>query len=269
MVLMENIPRRDLPPDDAMRGRVRKAGVAGVAAFTVLGGVGVGQAARVEKELTDSGVESTSAQDVHSQRDLLGETAEIVAQPIQDKELSAHLEKEVTAEYQEPAAWWPAGVKQNWLAIQKTANEYQLNPYLVATIVAEESMGQNVQNQSGATGVMQIMPSTAQEVARLRHRAYYNMNDTTQNLDYGCWLIHYLDEKYISGQGVDLESDMGIAMLAVYYGDGEGAGEMWVKNGYSKSLLSAQAKHVTPLWTAMYHGRDQAHSAVFEKIRGK
>lgn len=265
-MLMESIksPRvnetsQDLLPDRSMQKRIGKVGAVGVSALALVGSLAVDQMANAE-------VRPEPKSQVVSAEELHGLRVDTSEPTIQQKETEKSVENK--AEYVEPAEWWPVGVRENWLKIQATAREYELDPYLVATIVAEESGGQNIQNQSGATGLMQIMPGTAQEVARLRHRAYYNMHDIAQNLDYGCWLIHYIDQKYISGQGVELETDFGIAMLAVGYGDGEGALQVWAQNGYQPQHLSDQARHVTPLWSDMYHSKDKPKSLVYAKQRG-
>lgn len=260
---METYPNRQLPPDEAMKKRAKKVGIIGIGTLGAMSGISINQA-RTEIHLSQPN-QTISAEDVHGSRENK-DTTESSISPIElDKTSQEVLDQ---AEYLQPALWWPTEVKTNWNLIQNVASEYMLDPYLVATIVAEESGGQNIQNQSGAAGLMQIMPSTAQEVARLRHRTYYNMNDTAQNLDYGCWLIHYIDENYISGRGVDISSDLGIEMLAVYYGDGVGAGELWAKNNYDPNLLSAQAQHVIPLWTGMMNNIDNPHFSPFEN-RGK
>lgn len=258
---METSLRREKEPDDKMRQRVRNTGIVSVSALAAMGAVGIGQAALAERQPVGQ-AKSVSAEDSH--------VARIEAEhPSTRESIDKVNSPEKSPQYGEPATWWPTEVKQHWSVIQATANEYLLDPYLVATIVAEESMGRNISNSSGAEGLMQIMPSTAQEIARLRHRAYYNMQDVGQNLDFGCWLIHYLDDKYIKARGIDINSDMGIAMLAVYYGDGEGAGEVWARNGYKHDLLSEQASRVAPLWTGMYHDRTEPKSQLFEKTRGK
>ncbi len=262
---METIPRNNTEPDEDMRKRVRKAGVIGIGALASMGAIGAGQTATPERQSVPQENIVVSAEEVHSSRE--NEANKVLNQPA--TELNEHNEAEPQTLQNEPAAWWPVEVKQNWLTINSIAQEYMIDPYLVASIVTEESMGRNIKNEYGATGLMQIMPSTAQEIARLRHRSYYNMEDPQQNLDYGCWLIHYLDEKYIKARGISLNSDMGIAMLAVYYGDGEGAGELWARNDYNQNVLSEQAKHVAPMWTDMYHNRNKVTSEVFEQVRGK
>ncbi len=261
---MEVPTRHEPEPDQAMRKRVRNAGIVSIGALATVGGIGIGQAATAERQPGPPTNQPVSAEDLHMPR-----AGGRHNEPATEVALESGAEKEQNKPNLEPAIWWPVGVKQNWLAIQSVANEYMVDPYLVATIVAEESMGQNVHNPSGAEGLMQIMPSTAQEIARLRHRAYYNMQDINQNLDFGCWLIHYLDEKYIKARGVDINSEMGIAMLAVYYGDGEGAGEVWARNGYSQVMLSDQAKHVIPLWSDMYKARNSEQNTSFTNTRGK
>ncbi|MFO0863036.1 MAG: transglycosylase SLT domain-containing protein [Candidatus Saccharibacteria bacterium] len=259
---MENPRQREPEPDDKMRQRVRNVGIASIGALATLGAASVGQAAVAERQHQSTGSALVAAEDLHVSRTELAQTDAVESSNLLEQ-------KEVALEGNEPAVWWPTEVKQHWQDIQAVASQYLLDPYLVATIIAEESMGQNVNNPSGAQGLMQIMPSTAQEIARLRHRAYYNMQDPAQNLDYGCWLIHYLDEKYVKARGIDLNSEMGIAMLAVYYGDGEGAGEVWVRNGYNENNLSDQAKHIIPLWSEMYRDRYNSQSKTFSRLRGK
>lgn len=239
-----------------MRKRAAKAGIVGVGALSALGMYSASQIASAEQQ-------STIAKQVISAEDLHGTRPDIQNGSQIQQEKSAEIEKQNL----EPAPWWPVGVKQNWALIQKTAAEYQIDPFLVATIIAEESGGQNIQNESGASGLMQIMPVTAQEIARLRHRAYYNMEDPEQNLDYGCWLIRYINQNYINANGVALESDLGIEMLVVYYGDGVGAGELWAKNNFKPEFLSEQAKAVAPLWVEMFRNAHSPHSPAFERLR--
>ncbi len=268
---MESFRHTDELPDKAMKTRVKQAGAVGVSALAIMGATAIDKMASAE-------VESASTSQIVSAEDVHGARSEILKQVQDDKKMNGEKDESSKVEvvrspesgdsYHEPAQWWPIEVKQNWLLIQSKAKEYDLDPYLVATIVTEESGGQNISNRSGAQGLMQIMPSTAQEIARLRHRSYYNMNDMAQNLDYGCWLIHYIDEKYINGNGVDITTDMGLAMLAVGYGDGEGALRVWMSNGYQSQHLSDQAKHVTPLWTDMYHNRNNPTSVVYSHMRG-
>ena len=203
-----------------------------------------------------SHTELISSQDLHSQ------------QPKAEPSHAAEAEQNPVIQTPEPASWWPVAVKQNWLDIQQSASNYGLDPYLVATIVAEESGGQNIDNTSGATGLMQIMPSTAKEIARLRKRSYYNMHNRQENLDYGCWLIDYVNKKFIETRGVDLNSEAGIAMLAVGYGDGVGALTKWIDSGQTSASLSAQATAVTALWTDMYASRNAESSPVFTHKRG-
>ena len=203
-----------------------------------------------------SHTEPISSQDLHSQ------------QPSAESSDVPQEEQNQVLQSPEPASWWPVAVKQNWLDIQQSASNYGLDPYLVATIVAEESGGQNIDNTSGATGLMQIMPSTAKEIARLRKRSYYNMHNSQENLDYGCWLIDYVKEKFIEPRGIDLNSEAGIAMLAVGYGDGVGALTKWIDSGQTSASLSAQATAVTDLWLDMYNSRSADSSPVFKDKRG-
>ncbi|MCC6156105.1 MAG: lytic transglycosylase domain-containing protein, partial [Candidatus Hydrogenedentes bacterium] len=58
-----------------------------------------------------------------------------------------------------PRAYWPA--------VQKTANETGADPLLLLAIARQESLFQaRIESHAGATGVMQLMPSTAAWIAK-------------------------------------------------------------------------------------------------------
>jgi len=236
----------------------KKAKLAAVSGLLLLGGMAVdrAQSNQPESQPKPQHQDSPASQDVHKKsKPVSGEIDQLPA-------------AETTAVSDQPASWWPVAVKQNWQNIISSSTNYGLDPHLAATIVAEESGGQNIDNKSGATGLMQIMPSTAREIARLRKRSYYNMHNPLENLDYGCWLIDYINQKFIAARGVDINSDFGIAMLAVGYGDGVGALQEWIDSGFDPSSLSEQAKAVSSLWKGMYDSRGKINSDIFTSIRG-
>lgn len=285
----KTIKKAERGSDKAVKRRIRKFAATSSAGLALMGGVGVqasevrGQKSEVRQSqevLNQSKSDKVSSQEIHDERVKFeggrqktegGESQEIAVQAWDDRE---KIEKDSSLEIQnsknlEPAVWWPVAVKQNWLQIQKTAEQYNIDPYLVATIVAEESGGQNINNKSGAMGLMQIMPATAGEIARLRKIAHYNISNPEQNLDFGCWLVDYITDKYIIKNGVDPKSDLGIAMLAVGYGEGEGALQLWMRNGYDKKLLNQQATKVIPLWQDMFRNRNSKNGGIFSKDRGR
>jgi soluble lytic murein transglycosylase-like protein/TolA-binding protein len=61
----------------------------------------------------------------------------------------------------------------HWEAVQETAKAAGIDPYLVLAIARQESTFRpNLVSHAGASGVMQVMPGTAREVARLESRVH-------------------------------------------------------------------------------------------------
>lgn len=77
--------------------------------------------------------------------------------------------------------------------IEKYAEEYQLDPALVASIINVESRFKPTKVSSkGAVGLMQLMPSTAQEVAEKLDIDSYDLFSPETNIQFGCYYLKYL-----------------------------------------------------------------------------
>jgi soluble lytic murein transglycosylase len=86
--------------------------------------------------------------------------------------------------------------------IAESAARHRVSPYLVAAIVNAESGWKTGQTSSaGAVGLMQVLPSTAEELART-HRvdasAYppSKLSDPAVNIEYGTAYVRYLVSRY-------------------------------------------------------------------------
>lgn len=86
--------------------------------------------------------------------------------------------------------------------ISASAKRHQVNPYLVAAVInAESSFEAETVSSAGAVGLMQVLPSTAQELARrgaVDPEAFppARLEEPTVNIEYGTAYIRYLVERY-------------------------------------------------------------------------
>lgn len=170
----------------------------------------------------------------------------------------------------EAAEWLPEKVRNLWPEIEQIANKYQQDPKLIATFVAEESGGnENAYNASGATGLLQIMPVTAEFIAKQRHISAYDMRDPKQNLDFGAWYLQYIDRQYLQPRGLDSSTYIGRSIYYVAMSGGVGSLENFLRSGYNMQQQSPQTQHVSELWEHMIQDWDQPRSVIFEQERGR
>ncbi len=109
--------------------------------------------------------------------------------------------------------------------VQEAAEYFDVNPYLVLAIVQTESnFRQDRLSSKGATGLMQLMPDTAdwanEESGLNKSPEAYRLN-ARSNILLGTWYISYLLEKY--------DGDMVKAVAA--YNAGQGHVDRWLDDG--------------------------------------
>lgn len=85
-----------------------------------------------------------------------------------------------------------------WAAdINKNSLKYELDPYLVISLIREESyFNENAKSAVGAIGLMQMIPSTASFISdkySLDKVASYELLDPETNIQYGCAYLSYID----------------------------------------------------------------------------
>ena len=80
--------------------------------------------------------------------------------------------------------------------IEKYASQYNLQPAFVTAIIRNESSFRtNAESSVGARGLMQLMPDTAEWIARKLDDDSYTFDkmwDAETNIRYGCWYLGYL-----------------------------------------------------------------------------
>ena len=83
--------------------------------------------------------------------------------------------------------------------IRQQARAKRLDPALVAAVIYRESKFRDQTSQAGAVGLMQILPDTAQFVARKTGGTSFvpdDLGDPQINISYGCWYLRYLLDRY-------------------------------------------------------------------------
>lgn len=84
--------------------------------------------------------------------------------------------------------------------IEKYSAEYGLEPARVAAVIyCESSFRPAVVSSAGAVGLMQIMPSTGEWIAKKLDLESYDetlLTSPDYNIRMGCWYLNYLDERF-------------------------------------------------------------------------
>jgi len=107
--------------------------------------------------------------------------------------------------------------------IRKYARENGIEPaYVAAVIMAESSYRTDAVSSVNAQGLMQLLPSTGEWVAKKLNESYASgsLFDPETNLRYGCWYLGWLMERY--------DGSMKCASSA--YHQGQGTVDKWLKN---------------------------------------
>ncbi len=117
--------------------------------------------------------------------------------------------------------------------ITKYAEEYNLSPSVVASIINVESgFDKNAKSRVGAIGLMQIMPDTAIYICEINHISFDDNNDLynpEKNIQIGCMYFRYLLNKF---------QDFDNSIYAY------NAGETTVKNWLKNTNYSQDKKHI-------------------------
>jgi soluble lytic murein transglycosylase len=85
-------------------------------------------------------------------------------------------------------------------AIRAAARKNHLDPALVAAVIYQESrFRDDVSSHQGAVGLMQVLPSTAKDIARTTGGTGFVVSDLTDarvNILYGCYYLRQLLDHY-------------------------------------------------------------------------
>ncbi|MEL7563842.1 MAG: lytic transglycosylase domain-containing protein [Dehalobacterium sp.] len=104
------------------------------------------------------------------------------------------------------------------------ANLYKIDPYLVAAVIRGESrFSHTAESGSGARGLMQIMPDTAEWAAEQLEINFHPemLFDPEYNIRIGCWYLRRLQNDFGGNLTIVLAS----------YNAGQGNVRNWLDNG--------------------------------------
>jgi soluble lytic murein transglycosylase len=121
--------------------------------------------------------------------------------------------------------------------IRQQASAKGLDPSLIAAVIYVESRFRDQTSAAGATGLMQLLPSTADYIAGLSGGTAFEHGDlaTPQiNIAYGSFYLQYLLRKY---QGSEV-----LALAA--YNAGEGKVDEWKGSAAASGESFTVAKHI-------------------------
>jgi soluble lytic murein transglycosylase len=132
--------------------------------------------------------------------------------------------------------------------IRQQAADKNLDPALIAGVIYVESRFRDQTSHAGAKGLMQIMPSTADYIARKSGGTRFVQGDlaTPQiNIAYGSWYLRYLLDHYHGNT---------ILALAAYNA-GEGKVDEWWRNAADRGERFRVADHIPFPETREYVGK--------------
>jgi soluble lytic murein transglycosylase len=108
--------------------------------------------------------------------------------------------------------------------IEKYSNQFQIESSFTSAVIYEESRFRpNSSSEKGAIGLMQLLPETANYIAKKTDDTSFKIEDLIQaekNIQYGCYYLNYLFVKYQDWDKV----------LAAYNA-GEGNVDQWLNEG--------------------------------------
>ena len=110
--------------------------------------------------------------------------------------------------------------------IRQQAAEKGLDPALIAAVIYQESKFEDRTSSAGAKGLMQILPDTANFIARKSGGSAFELRDlaTPQiNIAYGSWYLRYLIDRYNGN----------VALALAAYNAGETTVDRWVAQARS------------------------------------
>lgn len=126
--------------------------------------------------------------------------------------------------YEEEELLSPVSLYQPAAAIEKLIAEngkrYSLSPELLQSVILTESKyNTHAVSSTGAVGVMQLMPDTAEWISGESGLPANNLRDPAENIPLGAWYLEFLIEKY--------EGNLVLALAA--YNAGRGNVDDWMK----------------------------------------
>jgi soluble lytic murein transglycosylase len=132
--------------------------------------------------------------------------------------------------------------------IRQQAADKKLDPSLIAGVIYVESHFRDQTSHAGAKGLMQLMPATADYIARKSGGTRFVQGDLADpqiNISYGSWYLRYLLERY--------HGNTALALAA--YNAGEGKVDEWWRDAADRGERFRVADHIPFPETREYVGK--------------
>lgn len=145
--------------------------------------------------------------------------------------------------------------------IERYAAEYNLRPAFVAAIIRNESSFRtDAESSVGARGLMQLMPDTAEWIARKIGDSNYSFDhlyDAETNIRYGCWYLNYLS-KLFRGDAV---------LVSSAYHAGQTTVTRWLSDkSFSSDGVTIPVDKLPDGPTKQYAGRVTTSYGIYEAL---
>lgn len=117
--------------------------------------------------------------------------------------------------------------------VEKNSARYSVDKFLAISVMKVESnFVENAQSHSGAVGLMQIMPETADWIAYCLEEPAPNLHDQETNIRYGIWYLAELEAEFFGNDVLTLAA----------YNAGRGNVHQWIEeNGWRKNFSDVDA----------------------------
>ena len=113
--------------------------------------------------------------------------------------------------------------------IREQAADKDLDPALIAGVIYAESRFRDQTSHAGAKGLMQIMPDTADYIARKSGGIAFEQGDLATpriNIAYGSWYLRHLLDKYDDDEGLALAAyNAGLGNVDAWLAEAEASGK--------------------------------------------
>lgn len=107
--------------------------------------------------------------------------------------------------------------------VEKYAQKYGVDPYLVIAVIrAESNFMPQSESHKGALGLMQLMPDTASDIAKKMDDKNYTLEelkDPEKNIQYGTWYLANLQKEFNN-----------IPLTVAAYNGGRGHVKEWISS---------------------------------------